>query len=264
MNMPASHYQANASRTASYARRALRKVPEITIFFWIVKLLTTAMGEATSDFMVAKFNPYLAVILGGVALALALTLQFSVKRYNAWVYWLTVSMVAVFGTMAADGLHVQLGVPYIVSTIFFAIVLAIVFIAWHRTEKTLSIHSISSRRREMFYWATVLATFALGTAAGDMTATTLGLGYFSSILLFTGLIVIPAAGYWLFGLNEIIAFWVAYILTRPIGASVADWVSKSRRVGGLGWGDGHVSIALTIIIIVFVAYLAVSRRDVKS
>ena len=151
--------------------RALKKVPEITVFFWIIKILTTAMGEATSDSLAHGLGPFVAVVIGGIALAGALVLQFSVKRYIPWVYWLTVVMVAVFGTMAADGLHIQFGIPYIVSTIFIAIVLAIVFIAWQLTEKTLSIHSIYTPRREAFYWATVMATFALGTAAGDMTAT---------------------------------------------------------------------------------------------
>ena len=156
-----------------------RKVPEITVFFWLVKLLTTAMGKSTSDFLVFRINPYIAVLLGGIGLAIALVLQFAVRRYVAWVYWLTVVMVAIFGTMAADALHIQLGVPYVVSTTLFAVTLAVVFIAWQRSEKTLSIHSINNHRREAFYWATVMTTFALGTAAGDMTATTLGLGYFS-------------------------------------------------------------------------------------
>lgn len=247
-----------------HARYALRKVPEITIFFWIVKLLTTAMGESTSDFLVFKINPYIAVALGFIALAAALLLQFSVRRYIAWVYWLSVAMVAVFGTMAADVLHIQLGVPYILSTLFFAIVLATVFIVWQRSEKTLSIHSINTRRREMFYWATVLATFALGTAAGDMTATTLGLGYFSSGLMFAGLIVIPALAYWLFDLNEIVAFWAAYVLTRPLGASFADWMGKPKAVGGLGLGDGTVSLALTVLIICFVGYMTLSRKRAKD
>jgi uncharacterized membrane-anchored protein len=170
-------------------------------------------------------------------------------------------MVAVFGTMAADVLHIQFGVPYLVSTSLFAIILVVVFIVWYKTERTLSIHSINTRRRELFYWATVLATFALGTAAGDMTATTLGLGYFSSALLFIGLILIPILGYWWFNMNEITAFWIAYVLTRPIGASFADWMGKSKSVGGLGWGNGHVSIVLTIIIIIFVGYMMLSRKE---
>ncbi|HUD07278.1 MAG TPA: hypothetical protein VMR34_05315 [Candidatus Saccharimonadales bacterium] len=244
-------------------RQAIRKVPEITALFWITKLLTTAMGEATSDFLVFRINPYFAVSLGGVALLIALILQFSVRKYIPWVYWLTVAMVAVFGTMAADVLHIQFGIPYIETTIFFAIILIIVFIVWHKSEKTLSIHSIYTPRREMFYWATVMATFALGTAAGDLTATTIGLGYFSSALLFSGVIIVPAVGYWLFRLNQITAFWLAYILTRPIGASFADWTSKAHTVGGLAFGDGHVSFFLTAIIIVFVAYMSISKREVK-
>jgi uncharacterized membrane-anchored protein len=173
-------------------------------------------------------------------------------------------MVAIFGTMAADALHIQLHVPYLVSTVFFASALAVIFVAWYQTEHTLSIHSINTRRRELFYWATVLATFALGTAAGDMTAFTLGLGFFSSIVLFAVLIALPALGYWLFGLNAIFAFWFAYIVTRPLGASIADWLGKSRSLGGLNLGDGVVSFVLAILIIGFVAYLTVTRKDVKD
>lgn len=247
----------------SFPQPSLRKVPEITAFFWIVKLLTTAMGEATSDFLVVKYNPYLAVFLGGVALAVALYIQFSVRKYNAWIYWFAVSMVAVFGTMAADGLHIQLHIPYLTSTIFFAVVLAVVFIVWYKSEKTLSIHSIDTRRREVFYWLTVLSTFALGTAAGDLTANTLGLGYFTAGLLFLGLILIPAIAYLVTRKHEVLWFWIAYVLTRPLGASFADWTSKPQSVGGLDYGDGHVAIVLTIIIIAFVAYLAVTHKDIK-
>ena len=161
-------------------RRTLRKVPEITAYFWILKVLTTAMGEATSDFTVREIDPYLAVALGAVAFAAALILQLSVRRYIAWVYWLAVVMVAIFGTMVADALHIQLGVPYAVSTVGFAIVLTLVFTSWYVTERTLSIHRISTLRRELFYWATVCATFALGTAAGDMTAITLHLGFLAT------------------------------------------------------------------------------------
>jgi uncharacterized membrane-anchored protein len=248
----------------TFPQPALRKVPEITAFFWIIKLLTTAMGEATSDFLVAKLNPYVAVSLGGVALASALYVQFSVRRYNAWTYWFTVSMVAVFGTMAADGLHIQLHVPYLASTTLFAIVLAAVFITWHRSEKTLSIHSINTRRREVLYWLTILSTFALGTAAGDLTAMTAGFGYFMAGLLFTGLILIPGIAYWITRKHEILWFWAAYVLTRPLGASFADWTSKPQNIGGLNYGDGHVAIVLAAIIFVFVAYLAVTNKDIKG
>jgi uncharacterized membrane-anchored protein len=244
--------------------QAIRKVPEVTVYFWIIKLLTTAMGETTSDYLVHQFDPIIAVALGGIGLVIALVLQFFVRRYVAWIYWLAAVMVAIFGTMAADVLHIGLGIPYLVSTAFFTVALAVIFVVWYMSEKTLSIHSIYTRRRELFYWATVMATFALGTAVGDMTATTLGLGYFSSGVLFTALIAVPALGYWLFGLNEIVAFWFAYIVTRPLGASFADWAGKPSNEGGFGLGTGQVSLGLTILIIGFIGYLTVTRKDIKS
>ncbi len=242
------------------ARRMLRKVPEITVYFWIVKLLTTAMGESTSDYLVYHIDPYVAVILGSVGLVASLILQLVVRRYVAWVYWLAVVMVAVFGTMAADVLHVVLGIPYLVSTLFFATALAVVFVTWYATEKTLSIHSISTVRRELFYWAAIMATFALGTAAGDLTAATVGLGYLASLVLFAALFVAPGLGYWLLGLNEIFAFWFAYVITRPLGASFADWTGKPY-LGGLGIGDAKIALVLTLLIVGFVGYLTVSRAD---
>lgn len=245
------------------ATRVMRKVPEVTIYFWIIKLLSTAMGESTSDYLVFHINPYIAVALGGIGLIASLVLQLVVRRYVAWIYWLAVVMVAIFGTMAADVLHVVLGIPYLVSTIFFALVLATIFVAWYASEKTLSIHSITTPRRELFYWATVLATFALGTALGDLTAATLGLGYFSSGVLFAVLFAIPGLAYRLFGLNGIVAFWFAYIMTRPLGASFADWFGKPI-LGGLGLGDTWVSLVLTILIIGLVGYLTVTHKDMKA
>ncbi len=242
----------------------MKKVPEVTVYFWIIKLLTTAMGETTSDFLVTHISPVLAVALGGIAFAVALILQFSVRRYVAWIYWLTVVMVAIFGTMAADVLHIGLGIPYSVSTSFFLVALVVVFSVWYMSEKTLSIHSIYTRRRELFYWAAVVTTFALGTAVGDLTAITLHLGYFFSGVMFAALIAIPALAYWLLGLNEIVAFWLAYILTRPLGASFADWMGKPHSAGGLGLGTGTVSLGLTILIIGFVSYLTVTRKDIKD
>jgi uncharacterized membrane-anchored protein len=237
------------------------KVPKIAVYFWITKILTTAMGEATSDFLAHRFGPVRAVVLGASGLLLALVLQFWVRRYISWVYWLAVAMVAVFGTMAADGLHVEIGIPYIISALFFAIVLTIVFIEWSRYEGTLSIHSIYTPRREGFYWATVLSTFALGTAVGDLTATTLHLGYLTSGIIFAGVFAIPAIAYWKFRLNAIGAFWFAYVITRPLGASFADWMDISKHRGGLGLGTGAVSIGLSIIIICLVAFLAFSHKD---
>jgi uncharacterized membrane-anchored protein len=257
-----SSVHSEATQPLHRVLRAIRKVPEITIYFWIIKLLTTAMGESTSDYLVYQINPYVAVALGCFGLAVALILQLLVRRYIAWVYWLAVVMVAVFGTMAADVMHVVLHIPYLVSTVFFASALAIIFVTWYMSEKTLSIHTIYSGRRELFYWATVIATFALGTAAGDLTASTLGLGYFPSVVLFAGLFALPALAYWWFDLNEVFAFWFAYVVTRPLGASVADWLGKPY-LGGLGLGDEKVALVLTILIIGFVGYVTVTRKEMK-
>jgi uncharacterized membrane-anchored protein len=242
-------------------RQLLRKVPEITLVFWTTKLLTTAMGESTSDYLVFRINPYIAVGLGAIGLAVALILQFAVRRYIAWVYWLAVLMVAIFGTMAADAIHIQLGVPYLISSIAFAAALAVIFGVWFMSERTLSIHSINSRRRELFYWATVMATFALGTAAGDMTASTLGLGYLGSGFLFVGLMAIPAFGYWLLGLSEVFCFWLAYIITRPLGASFADWFGKPHSINGLGFGDLKVSLVLFLLIVISVGFMTFDRSE---
>ncbi len=240
------------------------KVPEVTAYFWIAKGLTTGMGESASDFLVHKLVPEIAVLLGAIALVIALVLQFGANRYVAWRYWLAVAMVGVFGTMAADVLHVGLGVPYIASTIFYAVVLAVVFFVWQRSEHTLSIHSITTPRRELFYWAAVLATFALGTAAGDLTAVTLGIGYFASGLLFAAVIAIPAFGYWRGAMNSILAFWFAYVVTRPLGASFADWFAVSHHRGGLALGAGWVSLVLAAMIAGIVAYLSAVRLDIPE
>ena len=246
------------------AHQAASKVPQITVFFWIIKILTTAQGEATSDWLVYRIDPFLAVAIAGLVLVAALALQFRARRYVAWIYWLTVDLVAIFGTMAADGMHIKLGIPYTVSSAFFAVLLVVVLISWYLTERTLSIHSIRTRRREAFYWATVLSTFALGTALGDMTATTLHLGYLTSGIMFTLIFAVPGVAHRWLRLNAIAAFWFAYIVTRPLGASYADWMGVPHSVGGLGLGRGPVAIGLTIPIIAFVAYLAISRRDVEE
>lgn len=242
----------------------MRKVPEVTVYFWIIKLLTTGMGETTLDYLVHRINPLIAVALGGIGFAIAMVLQLSAPRYVTWIYWLAVVMVAIFGTMAADVLHVGFGIPYLISTAFFAVALAAIFAAWYVRERTLSIHSISTRPRELFYWATVMATFALGTADGDMTAITLRLGYFSSGVLFAVLIAVPALAYGQFGLNAIIAFWFAYIVTRPLGASLADWLGRPHYLGGLGLGTGPVSLVIAIVISGLVGYLTVTRKDMAA
>ena len=257
-----SRGELRAARWVAPQRHPLTKVPEVTAYFWITKVLTTGMGEATSDYLVHRFNPEIAVVAGFTAFVAAMVLQFSVRRYNSWVYWLAVVMVAVFGTMAADVLHVGLGIPYAVSTAFYSVVLAVIFVLWYRSEGTLSIHSIYTRRRELFYWATVLATFALGTAAGDLTAKVVGLGYLGSGVMFAVVIAIPYVGNRWFGLNPIVAFWFAYIVTRPLGASFADWLAWPPSAGGLGLGHGTVSLVSTVIIIGFVGYMAATGKDV--
>jgi uncharacterized membrane-anchored protein len=253
---PARHRRTAATAPAP----AWGKVPvRITAWFWLVKVLTTGMGETTSDFLGRALDPAVAGAIGLLGLVGALLLQFRTSRYSPWIYWFAVVMVSVFGTMAADVVHVIAGVPYAVSTAAFAVLLAVVLVAWYRAEGTLSIHSITTRRRERFYWATVLTTFALGTACGDLTAGTLHLGYFSSGVLFAVAIAVPALAR-VMGLDAVAAFWWAYVLTRPLGASFADWMGVPTHRGGLGWGTGPVSLALAALIVVAVGYLAAEHR----
>jgi uncharacterized membrane-anchored protein len=244
-------------------RHLLHKVPEILVLFWVVKLLSTAMGEAFSDYLVFNVNAYLAVVAASIGLVVALAVQLRASRYVAPIYWFAVVMVAVFGTMVADVLHVVLAIPYVVSALGLAAALVVVFVAWRRVESTLSIHSIDTPRRELFYWATVMATFALGTAAGDLTASTLGLGYPASALMFAVAFVVPGVGYRFLGWNPIATFWAAYVITRPLGASVADWLGKGA-LGGLGIGDAIVAIVFGVCIVIVVAYLTITRIDVPS
>jgi len=245
-------------------QRLAKKVPELTIYFWVTKVLTTGMGETTSDFFVHRYNPYIVVVLGAAILALTVIWQLWLRQYNAWVYWLAVSMVAVFGTMAAGILHVYMGIPYVFSATIYAAAVTVIFALWYLSEKTLSVHSIYTRRRELFYWAAVLGTFAMGTAVGDMTAVSFNLGFFASGILFAVVIAVPAVAQRLVHLNEIVAFWFAYIITRPLGASFADWLAVPSTLGGLNLGKGTVSIVLWLLIAGFVGYLAISHKDVLS
>ena len=231
--------------------------------FWVLKLLTTGMGEAMSDFM-GSVNVPLAGATGLFGLWLALWLQMRRREYRAGYYWFAVMMVAIFGTMAADGIHDGASISYALTTPLFAAIVAAVFVLWYRSEGTLSIHTITTRRREGFYWAAVLGTFALGTAAGDLTATTLDLGFFGSIVLFASVMAIPAVGWWRFDMNPILAFWFAYVITRPLGASIADWLSKPAAITGLGLGDGTVSAIALAVFVVLVAYVAATRRDIQG
>jgi uncharacterized membrane-anchored protein len=239
------------------------KVPEITVLFWAIKILTTGMGESISDFLGQNSVP-LAAAVGVLGLWYALRLQLRTPAYRAAVYWFAVMMVAVFGTMVADGIHDGASIPYSVTTPFFAAVVGLIFYVWHRSEGTLSIHSIVTRRRERYYWAAVLATFALGTAAGDLTAIQLKIGFLDSVILFAVVIALPGLAWWRGRLNPILAFWAAYVVTRPLGASVADWFSKPPAASGLGLGDGPVSGIALVVFVGLVAYVAHTRHGVQA
>jgi uncharacterized membrane-anchored protein len=238
------------------------KVPEITVLFWVVKVLTTGFGEALSDYL-ANLDVVVAVAVGVLGVVLGLLWQLRTRRYRAVTYWTAVAMVAVFGTMAADGVHLT-GMPYAGTTLCYVVLVAGLFALWHRREGTLSIHSITTSRRELFYWATVLATFALGTAVGDLLANELALGYLTSGLLCAAAITLPALAWRYLRLDATVAFWCAYVLTRPLGASFADWLGKpATRGGGLGYGDGTVAAVVGLVIAALVGYLAVGRGDVQ-
>lgn len=241
------------------------KVPDVGVGFWSIKLLSTAMGEATSDFLVHHFWPPIVVLVAAAVFVAGLLWQFTRPRYQTLPYWFAVVMVSVFGTMCADVAHVGLGIAYSISTTILALALGLVFFLWYRVEGTLSIHSITTTRRELFYWAAVTTTFALGTAAGDMTAVTLRQGYFSSGIIFTGLFVLPGLAYRFARLNTVLAFWVSYVLTRPLGASYADWLGVSRARGGLNWGPGNVAMGFSLAIVVGIVALArAERRAARS
>jgi uncharacterized membrane-anchored protein len=246
-----------------FAEPVAAKVPAITLLFWVIKILTTAGGEATSDYLKTLGN----IAGGGVEVALfviGLVLQFAAPRYRAFSYWFLAYAIAIFGTGVSDFLHLDVGIPYAGTTILWAVVLVAVFWLWHHSEGTLSIHSITTRRRELFYWATVFATFALGTALGDFTATALALGYLGSTILFGVVIVIPALARWRLGLNGVAAFWSAYVVTRPLGASVADYISKARNISGIGFGDGQTAAVFTAAVVVLVVYLTLVRPDIQD
>ncbi|WP_036494349.1 membrane protein [Nocardia sp. BMG111209] len=241
--------------TDSSGRRNSVKVPEITVLFWAIKILSTGMGETFSDFLVNTLPPAAAVGGGLLLLIVSLWWQFRAPGYRVWTYWTAVVMVSIVGTMVADIVDFVIGVPLPASTIVFVVVVATILGLWYRSERTLSVHSISTRRREGFYWATVMATFALGTVAGDLTAATLHLGYLPSAVLFAVVIAIPAVAHRWFRMGAVAAFWSAYIVTRPLGASVTDWLASSRA-DGLGLGTGWISLAVTVPMVAGIAILA--------
>ena len=247
------------SATAAFITPNAIKIPAATALFWLIKILTTGLGETSSDFLVGAMRPTFAVLLGAILLAVSLAVQWLWPRFNTWVYWLAVLMVSIFGTMAADVVHRMLGVPYGISSLAFASLLAVTFWLWARTEGTLSIHSIRSKRREAFYWTVVLLTFALGTALGDMSAHSWGLGYLASAVAYGVLILIPPLAFHRHILGPVAAFWSSYVLTRPLGASFADWFGAPVPRGGLGLGFGPVSAVLLLVFFALVAYAARSH-----
>lgn len=242
----------------SRTRRPIVKVARPDAWFWGAKLLTTALGEATSDYLVKLAHPVPAVLGGTLLLAVVITWQISAVRFMTWLYWSAVLAVAVVGTMAADVVHLQFGVPYALSTLMFAAAIALVFGLWRASETTVSIHSIVTRRREMFYWLAVITTFGFGTACGDFLASTLHLGYGLSGVLSSVAILIPLIA-WARGGNEVVCFWAAYILTRPVGASFVDYLAKPAYASGLGWGEGPVVAVMGLTFLAVVAHMA--RRD---
>jgi uncharacterized membrane-anchored protein len=241
---------------------AAAKVPEVIFLFWVVKILTTAGGEATSDYL-RLYGNFKGGAIEVALFLLGLVWQFKTRRYSAFAYWFFAYAIAVIGTGVSDFLHLDVGIPYAGTTALWTIVLIVIFVVWHRQEGTLSIHSITTQRREAYYWATVFATFALGTALGDFTATSLSLGYLSSAILFSVVILIPAFAHWKMGLNGIAAFWMSYVMTRPLGASYADYISKPKSLSGIDFGDGQTAAVFILAILGFVAYLALVRPDIQ-
>ena len=245
-------------------RQILNKVPQITLYFWIIKILCTTVGETGADYLNTTLNLGLTgtSIVMGILLIIILFFQFRSKKYVPAIYWLAVVFISVVGTLITDNLTDNLGVSLEITTVVFAIALAITFVIWYISEKTLSIHKINTIKREAFYWLAILFTFALGTAAGDLVAESLKLGYLLSAGIFAGAIVIVYALYKLFRLNPVLAFWIAYILTRPLGASIGDELSQSHNDGGLGLGTVVTSAIFLIAILVTVIYLTKTKKDV--
>jgi uncharacterized membrane-anchored protein len=241
----------------------LNKVPEVTLYFWIIKILATTVGETFADYL----NSTMGIGLTGTTLVMsgflivALVFQFGLRRYVPFVYWLSVVLISVVGTLFSDNLVDNFGIGLPVTTVAFAIILAIVFALWYRSEGTLSIHSIVTTRRESFYWLAVLFTFALGTSAGDLTAERLSVGYWQSVILFAALIAITYVAHLRFNADAILTFWIAYILTRPLGASIGDYLSQAKVDGGLGLGTTVTSIIFLTTILAVVGFLTITKLD---
>ena len=265
----------SAAQAVPIGRMLLSKVPEITIFFWIIKVLCTTIGETAADYLngTLGFGLTNTSLVMAVLLAVILIVQFRKDRYVPWVYWLSVVLISVVGTLITDNLTDNLGVSLVTTTVIFGIVLAIVFAVWFKSEKTVSIHSIDTFKREAFYWLAILFTFALGTAAGDLVAEKFALGYLTALFIFAGVIALIAAAHYIlkfiyteehrmFTPNAVLAFWLAYIMTRPLGASIGDYLSQARADGGLGLGTTVTSYIFLSAIAATVIYLSTTKKDV--
>jgi len=262
MTTPSPLSSATVRRT-----HCLNKVPEVTLWFWIIRILCTTVGESFADYVneTLGFGLTKTTYVSGALLAVLLVVQFRLRRYVPPVYWAVVVVISVFGTLITDNMTDRYNVPLTTSTPIFAAILAVVFATWYAVERTLSIHTIFTTRREAFYWLAILFTFALGTAAGDLVAEQYSLGYGPSIAIWGGIIAAIAAAHYGLGLNAVLSFWLAYILTRPLGASIGDFMSQhSRKFGGLGLGTTGTSYIFLAIIFLLVSYLTVTKRDQTS
>jgi len=247
----------------SEVRTLLNKVPQLTLYFWIIKIMATTVGETAADFLAVNLKLGLTgtTLIMGALLAAALTFQISSRRYVPALYWVSVVLISIVGTLITDNLVDNYGVSLWTTTIGFSFALVATFAAWYASERTLSVHTIVTTKREAFYWSAILFTFALGTAAGDLVAESLNLGYWKSALLFGGMIGLVAIGRFKFGMNAVLSFWAAYILTRPLGASIGDFLSQTRADGGLGLGTTGTSALFLLSILGLVGYLTATKKD---
>jgi uncharacterized membrane-anchored protein len=255
-----------SSQASAMGREMLNKVPEVTLYFWIIKILCTTVGETAADFLNTKFHLGLTntTYIMGSLLLITLYFEFRKRKYVPGIYWLAVVLLSVVGTLITDNLTDHFHVSLIITTTIFSVALAVTFTAWYAVEKSLSVHSIYTTRREAFYWLTILFTFALGTAAGDLVAEKFGLGYLVSLMIVGGLIAAVAIAHFRFKLNEILAFWMVYVMTRPLGASLGDYLSQPHKAGGLGLGTTKTSAIFLVAILGLVIYLTVTKRDVSK
>jgi uncharacterized membrane-anchored protein len=249
----------------STANDMLNKVPQLTIYFWIIKIMATTVGETVADLLSVKLTLGLVIasLVVGVLLLIAMAVQLRSRKYVPWIYWVAVVLISVAGTLITDNLVDNFGVPLWVTTVAFAAALIVTFVAWYGVEKSLSVHTIKTTRRELFYWSAILFTFALGTAGGDLLAEGAQLGYIYSALLFAGSIALVTLLYYKLGLNAVAAFWLAYILTRPLGASLGDLLSQPTSNGGLGLGTVVTSAAFLVVILGLVIFMSQRQDDAK-